>query len=228
LHTADLRGRSNVARRALTTTAATLTAAATLLLTACGGGGKSSSGDIKGADTGSGSPSASASTSDAGAPDVSVPRDFHLAFDFDVPSDAKQASALSDAENYIRALKHGISKQDPNDPAYQYYSNGQAAQYAKSQIQAWVKGSWTVTGTDKYYDAAVTTLSGGKRELVSFCRNQAKSYSKEIKTGKVLYTGANADSYVKYQLLMYPPTGSSKAWKASVVEVKEKAKECQK
>ncbi|MCX4882851.1 hypothetical protein [Streptomyces sp. NBC_00847] len=217
-----------MARRALTTTAAALTAAAALLLTGCGGSDKSSSDDIKGADTGSGSPSASASTSDAGAPDISVPSDFHLVFDFDVPSDAKQASALSDAQNYIRALKHGISKQDPNDPAYQYYSTGQAAQYSKSQIQAWVKGHWTVTGTDKYYDANVTSLSGGKRELVTFCRNQAKSYSKEIKSGKILYTGENADSYVKYQLLMYPPTGSAKAWKASLVEVKGKAKECQK
>ncbi|WP_405671009.1 hypothetical protein [Streptomyces sp. NBC_01530] len=215
-------------RRTLTTAAASLTAAAALLLTACGGSDKSSSGDIKGADTGAGSPSASASTSDAGAPDVSVPSDFHFVFDFEVPSDTKEASALSDAENYIRALKHGISKQDPNDPAYQYYSKGQAAQYAKSQIQAWVKGHWTVTGTDKYYAAGVTTLSGGKRELVTFCRNQGKSYSKEIKSGKILYTAVNADSYVKYQLLMRPPTGSSKAWKASVVEVKGKAKECQK
>ncbi|MFF4250949.1 hypothetical protein ACFY1L_07065 [Streptomyces sp. NPDC001663] len=216
-----------MARRALTTTAAAFTVAAALLLTGCGGD-KSSSDDIKGADTGSGSPSASASAAAADAPDVSVPSDFHLVFDFDVPSDAKQASALSDAENYIRALKHGISKQDPNDPAYQYYSNGQAAQYAKSQIQAWVKGHWTVTGTDKYYDANVTTLSSGKRELVTFCRNQGKSFSKEIKSGKILYTEENADSYVKYQLLMYPPAGSSKAWKASVVEVKERAKECQK
>jgi len=217
-----------VARRTLTSTAAALTTAAALLLTGCGGGDKSSSDDIKGADTGSGSPSASASAADANAPDVSVPSDFHLVFDFDAPSDAKQAAALSDAENYIRALKHGIVQQDPNDPAYQYYSSGQAAQYAKSQIQAWVKGSWTVTGTDKYYDADVTALSGGKRELVAFCRNQGKSYSKEIKGGKILYTDENLDSYVKYQLLMFPPTGSSKAWKASVVEVKGKAKECQK
>jgi hypothetical protein len=216
-----------VARHALTSTATAFTITATLLLTGCGGGDKSA-GAIKGADTGSGSPSASAQAADANAPDVSVPSDFHLEFDFATPSDAKQAAALSDAENYIRALKHGISKQDPNDPAYQYYSDGQAAQYAKSQIQAWVKGSWTVTGTDKYYDANVTTMTGGKRELVAFCRNQAKSYSKEIKTGKILYTGENADSYVKYQLLMYPPAGSAKAWKVSVVEVKERAKECQK
>ncbi|MCH5676100.1 hypothetical protein [Streptomyces gilvus] len=217
-----------MARHALTTTTAALTVAAALLLTGCGGNDKSSSDDIKGADTGSSSPSASASASDANAPDVSVPSDFHLVFDFETPSDAKQAAALAGAENFIRALKHGIAQQDPNDPAYQYYSNGQAAQYAKSQIQAWVKGSWTVTGTDKYYDANVTSLSGGKRELVTFCRNQGKSFSKEIKTGKILYTDENADSYVKYQLLVFPPSGSTKIWKTSVVDVTERAKECQK
>ncbi|MEU1270192.1 hypothetical protein [Streptomyces sp. NPDC005799] len=217
-----------MARRALTSTAAAFTLAATLLLTACGGGEKSSSDDIKGADTGSAGPSTSASASDVNAPDVSVPSDFHLVFDFETPSDAKQAAALTGAENFIRALKHGIAQQDPNDPAYQYYASGQAANYAKSQIQAWVKGSWTVTGTDKYYDANVTSLSGGKRELVTFCRNQGKSFSKEIKTGKILYTDENADSYVKYQLLVFPPSGSTKVWKTSVVDVTERSKECQK
>ncbi|WP_369391232.1 hypothetical protein AB5J72_28985 [Streptomyces sp. CG1] len=211
-----------MARRTLILTTMTTTAA--LLLTACGGGGKTDG--IKGADKGSSSPSPSATTG-GGGPDVSVPKDLNLVFDFTKPSNAQQAAALADAENYIRALKHGIVKQDPNDPAYQYYSGGQAAQYAKSQIQAWVKGGWTPTGTDRYYNSVVTSLSGGKRTLVAFCRNQAKSYSKEINTGKVLYTDENADSYLKYQLLMQPPTGSSKAWKAQVVEVKGQAKECQ-
>ncbi|MFI6661830.1 hypothetical protein ACIBL8_40680 [Streptomyces sp. NPDC050523] len=213
-------------RHALPLAAAAFTTAAALLLTACGGGDKSSAGDAKGADKGPGRPSAS--PPNAGAPNAGVPADFHLVFDFDTPTDAKQASALSSAESYIRALKHGISMQDPNDPAYQYYSQGQAAEYAKSQIQSWVKGHWTVTGTDKYYDADVTALNGSTRELVTFCRNQAKSHSKEIKTGKILYTEENADSYVKYQLLMHPPSGPSKAWKAAVIEVQEGAKECRK
>jgi hypothetical protein len=220
-------GDPTVARRTVTTAAVAFTATATLLLTACGGGGDDSSSDkIKGADTGTSSPSASAPAGGDG-PDVSLPKDLNLVFDFSKPSDAKQAAALADAENYIRALNHGIVQQDPNDPAYQYYSDSQAAQYAKSQIQTWVKGNWTPTGTDKYYGANVTTLSGGKRVLATFCENQAKFYSKEIKTGKILYTEENLDSFQKFSLLMYPPSGSSKAWKARVIEVAGKAKECQ-
>ncbi|GHE12165.1 hypothetical protein [Streptomyces alanosinicus] len=213
-----------MARRTLILT--TVTATAALLLTACGGGGSGKTDDIKGADKGAQSPSPSATTA-TGGPDVSVPKDLNLVFDFAQPSDAKQAAALADAENYVRALKHGIAKQDPNDPAYQYYSGGQAAQYAKSQIQAWVKGGWAPTGTDKYYDSKVTTMTGGKRVLVSFCRNQAKFYGKEIKTGKVLYTKESLSSYEKFSLLMFPPSGSSHAWKAQVAEVAGKAKECQ-
>ncbi|MGD1223331.1 hypothetical protein AB9Q10_33460 [Streptomyces krungchingensis] len=217
-----------MSRRALTTAAAALTATTALLLTACGGGDDKSSDDIKGADTGSTSPSASASGgSQAGRPDVSVPKDLDLVFDFDTPSDAKHAAALADAQNYIRALDHGIDKQDPEDPAYQFYSDGSASQYAKSQIQAWVKGGWTVTGTDKYYDAETNAVGKGKRVLVSFCRNQAEFFGKEIKTGKVLRTKESLSSYQKFTMMMFPPSGSSPAWKAQVIEVKGKAKECQ-
>ncbi|MCT9139407.1 hypothetical protein [Streptomyces violarus] len=217
-----------MARRALTTTAAVFATTAALLLTACGGGGEdTSSDDIKGADGAAKSPSASASgAADADRPDVSVPKDLKLVFDFDQPSDAKQAAALADAENYIRALKHGIAEQDANDPAYRFYSGAQASQYAKSQIESWVKGGWTVTGTDKYYDEDVTTLSDGKRVLVSFCRNQAKFYGREIKSKKVLYTEESLDSYQSWKLLMIPPSGSSPVWKTGNVEVFGKAKQC--
>jgi hypothetical protein len=217
-----------VARRALTTTAAAFAATAVLLLTACGGSGDDkSSDDIKGADSVSASPSASASgTAGADRPDVSVPKDLKLVFDFERPSDVKHAAALSDAENYIRALKHGIAKQDPNDPAYRFYSGAQASQYAKSQIEAWAKGGWTVYGTDKYYDEDVTTMSDGKGVLVSFCRNQAKFYGKEIKTGRVLRTKESLDSYQAWRMLMVPPSGSSQVWKAGNVEIRGKAEEC--
>jgi hypothetical protein len=217
-----------VARR-IAPIAATFAATAALTLTACGGGDDSSStDDIKEADTGASSPSASASESaDADRPDVSVPKDLKLVFDFDKPSDAKHAAALADAQNYIRALDHGIAEQDPNDPAYQFYSAAQAAQYAKSQIEAWVKGKWTVTGTDRYYDEEVTTLNDGKGVLVTFCRNQAKFYSKEIETGKILYTEENLESYQTFRLLMVPPSGSAEVWKTGNIEVIGKAKECQ-
>ncbi|MEU9183983.1 hypothetical protein AB0D14_05325 [Streptomyces sp. NPDC048484] len=215
-----------MARRTLPIAAA-LTATATLLLTACGGGDDSPD-DIKGAGKESSSPSASASATTSGdSPDLSLPKDFKLVFDFDKPSDTKHAAALADAQNYTRAMYHGIVAQDPDDPAYHYYSDAQAAEYAKSQIQASVKGGYTITGTDKYYDSETTTLSGGKRVLVTFCENQAKAYSKEIKTGKVLRGEENLDSYLKHRLLMVPSSDSPQIWKVQVIEVVGKAKECQ-
>ncbi|MFJ8715073.1 hypothetical protein ACIRD9_18100 [Streptomyces violaceus] len=217
-----------MARRALTTTAAVFATTAALLLTACGGGGDdTSSDDIKGAGGGSKSPSASASDpAAADRPDVSVPKDLTLVFDFDKPSDTKHAAALADAENYVKAMYHGIAAQDPNDPGYQFYSGGQAKQYVRSQIQTWVKGGWTPIGTDQYYDAETTTLTGGKRVLVTFCENQGKAYSKEIKTGKTLRAEENLDSYLKHRLLMVPSSSSPQVWRVQVIEVTGKAKEC--
>ncbi|MGC0427908.1 Asp-tRNA(Asn)/Glu-tRNA(Gln) amidotransferase A subunit family amidase [Streptomyces sp. SAI-195] len=115
-----------MARSALTLTAATFAATAALLLTACGGE-DSSPDDIKGAETeaSSSSPSASASgAADVKRPDVSLPKDLKLVFDFDRPSDAGQAAALEDAANYIRALNHGITEQDAKDPCVRLLFGG--------------------------------------------------------------------------------------------------------
>lgn len=218
-----------MARRAVTmTTAAAITATAALLLTACGGGEESSPEDIKGA--GGGSPSASAPASgdaaDVKRPDVSVPPDLKLVFDFEKPSDADEAAALGDAANFIRALDHGIAQQDPNDPAYQFYSTGGAQKYAKSQIEAWVKDGWTVTGEDRYFKADIESVGQGDSTLVTFCRNQAKFYSKKVKTGKVNYTDENLDSYQKFSLLMSPSEASEAVWQARQIEVQGRVEEC--
>ncbi|MFR0359008.1 hypothetical protein [Streptomyces sediminimaris] len=219
-----------MARRALPTTAAAFAVSAALLLTGCGGGGKSSPDDIKGADTGSGSPSASASASPSiDRPDVSLPKDLKLVFDFDKPSDPDSAAALDDAANYIRALNHGITKQNAQDPAFQFYSAGDAARYANSQIKTYVKGGWTLTGTDRYYRAEASSPDKSKNVKlvhVSFCENQAKAYGKEVKTGKVLYTKESLSSYLKFSILM-ASTKASPVWKAQTITVTAKAKECQ-
>ncbi|MEY9486969.1 hypothetical protein RKD26_002763 [Streptomyces calvus] len=214
-----------MARRALPITAAALTTTAALLLTACGG--SESPDDIKGADKESGSPSASASSATpADRPELSLPKDLKLVFDFDRPSDADHAAALDDAANYIRALDQGIAQQDLEDPAYRFYSTGGAQKYAKSQIEAWVEGGWTVTGEDRYFDATVEPVGEGKPVLVSFCRNQAKFYSKKIKTGKINYTEESLNSYQKFSLLMSPSEKSPSVWQARQIEVRGKVEEC--
>lgn len=215
-----------MARRTMPTVAAAFAAGAALLLTACGGGGDDKSSDgIEGAGGASKEPSASASA-DPGRPDLTVPKDLHLVFDFSKPSDPKQAAAVDNAADYIRALKHGIVKQDVNDPAYRYYSGAAASRYAKSQIKAWKDGGWVPTGTDRYFRNEATELGGGKAVLVTFCRNQAKSFSKDIKGGKVHRTKESLNSYQKFSLLMSPPKGADKVWKAQKIEVQGRAGEC--
>ncbi|MFC9127013.1 hypothetical protein ACFT4A_09220 [Streptomyces sp. NPDC057099] len=220
-----------MARRALTTTAATLTATAALLLTACGGGGDSSD-DIKGADKGSKSPSASASSgsgsTDVDRPDVSVPKDLDLVFDFEKPSDQDSAAALEDAANYIRALNHGITKQDPADPAFQFYSSGQAAQYANSQIKEYADGGWTLTGKDRYYQAETNPVDESEKVKtvnVTFCEDQSKVYGKEVKSEKIHRTKESLASYQKFTILMASVQGKP-VWRAQQVTVEGKAEEC--
>ncbi|MET9758667.1 hypothetical protein ABZ016_06370 [Streptomyces sp. NPDC006372] len=218
-----------MARRALNTTATAFVAAAALFLTACGGSDDASSGDIKGAGDASSSPSASASAStDVDRPDVSVPKDLDLVFDFEKPSDQDSAAALDDAANYIRALTHGITKQDPEDPAFQFYSSGQASQYAHSQIKEYVDGGWTLTGEDRYYQAE--TSPGDESEKVktvsvTFCEDQSKVYGKEVKTEKVHRTKESLASYQKFTLLMTSVKGNP-VWRAQQVTVEGKAEAC--
>jgi hypothetical protein len=200
---------------------------ATLLLTACGGGGGAASPEAGKAN--STSPSATTAAG-AGAgterPDLSLPADLDLVFDFDEPSDPDHAAALADAANYIRALDHGIAQQDPNDPAYRFYSTTAAARYAKSQIESWVKGGWTVTGKDRYFDASVAPVDDSKAVLVTFCRNQADFFGKVVKTGKTLYTEENLDSYQEFRLLMSRATHAPRVWQARQIEVEGKMRRC--
>ncbi|WP_282084969.1 hypothetical protein [Streptomyces tendae] len=219
-----------MARSALTMTAATFAATAALLLSACGGE-DSAPDDIKGAETGKSSSSPSASTSgaaDVDRPDVSLPEDLKLVFDFEKPSDADAAAALDDAANYIRALNHGITEQDVEDPAYGFYSAAGAARYAESQIQEYVDGGWTLTGEDRYYQAETSPVGDGEKAtsiLVTFCEDQSKAYGKEVKTGKVHRTEESLASYQKFSLLMAPQQDSP-VWRAQQITVEGKAAEC--
>ncbi|MGP3922484.1 hypothetical protein [Streptomyces sp. 8N616] len=212
--------------------AATLTAAAVLLLTACSGGddGSETNDKIAGADQGDkslASPSASDGSS-VKRPDVSVPKDLKLVFDWDEPSDPKQAAALGDAANYIRAIMHGVVKQDVNDPAYGFYSTSGAEKYAQSQIQTWVDGGWTATGTNVFYDPSTAPAAGGKAVLVSFCNNQAKAFSRKISTGKIHYTKESIKSYSRYRILMAKPPTEKGVWRAGEITVEGEAEQCRK
>lgn len=159
-------------------------------------------------------------------PGLDLPGDVQLSFASDAPSDARQAAALADAENYLRALAHGIVAQDPEDDAYRFYSEGQGARYAEEQIQQWVGGGWTATGKDRYYRTETADVGDSQGVLVTMCRNQAGYFGKNVRTGEVERTEESLKSYQKFSLLMRPVKGGEPHWAVQRIEVQGEVKEC--
>ncbi|CAL9475704.1 hypothetical protein [Streptomyces sp. enrichment culture] len=214
--------------------AVTFASAATLLLTACSGGEDSSndSDKIAGADTGSTepstSPTASQNASGLKRPKLTFPSDFRMEFDRAEPSDAKQAAALHDAENFVRAINYGIVQQDMEHSAYKFYSTpgGSAQAYAKKQIQQYVDGGWTITGVQRYTRANVEMAGDGSRASVTFCDDDSKFYGKEVKTQKVLKTEPSDKDYYFFEIVMTASKDAKGLWTAETIEVQEEATQC--
>ncbi|WP_405686562.1 hypothetical protein OG204_21980 [Streptomyces sp. NBC_01387] len=195
-------------RRTLPAAAALATAAA-LLLTACGGSddGKSkNSGKIAGADEGAtkaASPSASASAGDAaGRPKISLPSDISYTFDWPKTGNADKDAVLSDGEQALKAVDMAIVKQDALDPAYRFYYEGEVAGSTQEYIAAYVKAKARITGTYRYYDAAVV-ISGKNRATLAFCQDQGKAFDLYLKTKKIDKTPVTKDSYVLYNTALH-------------------------
>jgi hypothetical protein len=225
-----------VKRRSLPVAAA-LAATAALLLTACGSGDDSASDNdkIAGSDQKTESPKASASASGAPAEDkpdgvdVSLPKDMDLTmvFDWDKPKDKNEAEAMEDSANFLRAIYRGIDKQTTNDAAVVAYSTGDGLHYAKTQINAWIKGGWTATGTERHYDVSTRSTTNGQAVEVAFCVDSSKFYGKEIKTGKVLKTEPSLEDFDYFKVIMTKAPTADSLWQASKVYVQTKAAKCQ-
>lgn len=159
-------------------------------------------------------------------PDISLPGDAVMVVDKGQPSEAAHQPALDDAFRFLQAMRHGIVAQDPDDAAYQYYSTAGAARYARGQIEQWVKGGWTPTGKDQYYDTGTSSVGEGKGVLVTFCRDQSQTFSKSLESGEVHRTEKSPKSFQKYSVLMREKQGESGVWQAGRIEVQGEAKEC--
>jgi len=223
-----------VKRRSLPVAAA-LAATAALLLTACGSeDDKSSDNDkIAGADQGAETPKES--TEPSAAPeedkpdgvDVSLPKDMNLVFDWEKPKAKNEAAAMDDAANFFRAIYRGVDKRTTKDAAVAAYATSDGLHYANTQINAWIEGGWTATGTLRHYDATTRSASNGTSVEVAFCADAGKFYGKEIKTKKVLKTEPSIEDFDYYKIIMVKyPTGED-LWQASKVYVETKAAKCQ-
>ncbi|GFH75459.1 MULTISPECIES: hypothetical protein [Streptomyces diastaticus group] len=205
---------------------AALTAATALTLTACGGE-PAEPDDIKGAGaSASAGAGEKAEEAEGKRPDIGLPEGVVMEVEKGQPSKSAHQPALDDAFRYIQAMRHGIVAQNPDDAAYQYYATAGAARYARGQIEQWVEGGWTPTGTDRYYDTGTSEVGGGKGVLVTFCRDQSQTFSKSLKTDKVHRTEKSLKSFQKYSVLMREKPGESGVWQAGQIEVQGEAKEC--
>ncbi|MFD7765381.1 hypothetical protein [Streptomyces sp. NPDC059787] len=220
-------------RRTLPVAVAFATTAA-LMLTACGGGDDKSgeSDKIAGADQGTEKPSKSAEPSGAPAEDkpdgvdVSLPADMNLVFDWEKPKDENEAAAMEDAGNYLRAIYRGVDKRMTKDAALIAYATGEGLHYGEVQINEWIKGGWTATGTRRHYDATTRSASNGNSVEVAFCSDASKFYGKEVKTGKVLKTEPSLKDFGYYKIIMVKvPTGED-LWQASKVDVETGVEKC--
>lgn len=209
-------------------------AAASLLLSACGGGDDKSgdSDEIAGADQGTEKPSKSADPSGAPAEDkpdgvdVSLPADINLVFDWKKPGNENEAAAMDDAANFFRAIYRGVDKRTTKDASVTAYATADGMHYAQTQINAWIDGGWTATGTLRHYDVTTRSAENGKSVEVAFCADAGKFYGKEIKTGKVLKSEPSIEDFDHYKLIMVKyPTGTG-LWQASKVFVETKAAKC--
>lgn len=210
-------------------------AAASLLLTACGSGdGKADDNDkIAGADQGTKTPKDSAEPSAAPAEDkpdgvdVSLPKDMNLVFDWTRPKNKNEAAAMKDAANFMRAIYRGVDKRTTKDAAVATYGTGEGLHYAEVQINEWIKGGWTATGTLRHYDAATRSAPNGSSVEVAFCADSGKFYGKELKTSKILKTDPSIEDFDHFKIIMVKHPAGEGLWQASKVFVEEKAAKCQ-
>ncbi|MEV5435236.1 hypothetical protein AB0K80_04275 [Streptomyces sp. NPDC052682] len=214
--------------------AAALVATAALLLTACGSGDGNSSDNDKIAGASQDSETAKESTEPSAGQaedkpdgvDVSLPKDMNLVFDWEKPKDKNEAAAMDDAANFIRSIYRGVDQRTTEDASLVAYAIGDGLKYAKTQIEARLKGGWTATGTRRHYQATTRSASNGNSVEVAFCVDSTKFYSEEVKTGKVMKGTPSISDFDYFRLIMVKlPTGDD-PWQASKVYVEGKAAKC--
>lgn len=220
--------------RTLPAAVVSLTAATALLLTGCGGGDSKDSGEDKIAGAEDGGAKKSAAPSDKASeapgidrPEMKFPSDVQLSFAKSNVS-TEQAAPLGDAQNFVRSVIYGVVKQDPEDATYKFYSEFQspAWNYAKEQIKANVDAGFTITGESRYTRSQVKPVKGTKAFVVTFCSNDSKFYSKNIKSEKTQRTEESIRDYSYWQIGMTPSTKNKGLWRAKDIKVQESAAQC--
>ncbi|MFH9981300.1 hypothetical protein ACH4ND_19015 [Streptomyces sp. NPDC017179] len=192
-------GELTVKRRSLPVAAA-LVATAALLTTACGGGSGGSKGNDGIAGSGTGDKAASASPSGGDAtdrPEISLPHDLTDTFEGWKTGDAVHDAILGDVARRVDVTNYAITQGDAGLPALSFYYGGGALADAKDWVESVVKDGYTITGTNRYYNAKVDVFDSSSAGVV-YCEDQGRAYAKDRKSNKVYRTEITEKSYVLY------------------------------
>ncbi|MFE7974661.1 hypothetical protein [Streptomyces shenzhenensis] len=179
--------------------AAALAAAAAFLLTACGSSDDAKDNDkIAGADGKSSSASTSPSASgSADRPKITLPDDLKDTFEGWKTGDATENAVLADVAQRVDATNYAITQGDVDLPALSFYYSGTALADAKDWVQSIAKDGYSITGTNRYYNAKIEVFNSASAGVV-YCEDQGKAYAKDRKTNKVHKTEVTNNSYVLY------------------------------
>ncbi|WP_461111143.1 hypothetical protein, partial [Streptomyces calidiresistens] len=167
---------------------------------------------------------------DGDHPEIELPDDVELVFDWDTPEDPDEAAALQNARNFIESIALGVVEQNPDHPLYKEYSHptGNAGNHARDQISMWVDGEWTMHGTDRYYNPEFRTLDNGESLVIELCMDESGMGAKNATTGE-LYEGEEdpeRENFLAYNLLMSPAVHDPDFWQVATAEMVRGADRC--
>ncbi|MFC8129040.1 hypothetical protein [Streptomyces sp. NPDC057302] len=174
-----------------------------LVLAGCGGsaeprGSDEIAGVGQGADNASVTPSTAPGDGIA-RPMTTLPEGDRLVFEpqRQKTGDARTDAVLRDNAEYLRAVDEAIGDQKPRSKAVAFYSKGSAYLDSVEWIGGFVEDGTTVTGTVRYFDRRVTFSEDGSAGL-TYCGDESKGFTKDLKTKRTNVTPVTKDSYVFY------------------------------
>ncbi|MFJ3757409.1 hypothetical protein [Streptomyces sp. NPDC090080] len=126
-----------------------------------------------------------------------MPSDLTDTFDGWKAGDPAKDAVLDDVARRVDVTNYAIAQSDPSLPALSFYYSGGALADARDWVESIAKDGYSITGTDRYYNAKIDVVDSSSAGVV-YCEDQSRAFAKARKTGKVLKTEVNDDAYVIY------------------------------
>ncbi|MBV9026039.1 MAG: hypothetical protein JO362_20135, partial [Streptomycetaceae bacterium] len=178
---------------------------------------------IKGAQTAA-APSPRLSVADAAhRPKIILPADVHDIIEDTSTGDPVKDAIWYDGAQRVLAQDEAIAEGNPSLPALFYYSMGIAQSAESRSVEGYVTDGLTITGTDRYYAPRIKV--DNDTAWLNYCGDESKGFGKVRKTGKVLTTPVDINSFVLH--LTQLKRNSAGVWQTTYVDTLRGASQCE-